>query len=387
MTDLSIYLVHHTSLIGLLSQNLLDSILQLRDQPTDQPQSVLPEDSLRSRLLFLSELLATAKGSADCKDVPDQSLLFYQTLIDALNDTVLKGFLAVELLSIKSLSLTTLTRRNTRIIFATRVLRLFIATLLPDPASPLLDLLLHFLFDQDASLLLASLLARINSNSSSLSIATFHLFNELLKSQHPVVMKALLPAGAASAVPCGQYYQAFCAVFAEPLPCMPQAKNLPPAVANCLSDVEHAAATVQVFKPVAAASTDVTDDVTDAASTDVTDDVTDGASTDVTDVVTDGASTDVTDARETTQGTPTKEEQTHTQGNTADSTPFLDVVLSRVRMMLRQSMEVNLEVTQIIATLALVTPAPLFCQLFLSSTPHSIAWELNTVCIVWWNES
>ena len=62
---------------------------------------MLPEDSLRTRLLFLSELLATAKGSADCKDVPAQSLVLYHALLDAVSDTVLKGFLAVELLSIQ----------------------------------------------------------------------------------------------------------------------------------------------------------------------------------------------------------------------------------------------------------------------------------------------
>ena len=101
MTDLSIYLVRHTSLLPLLSQSLLDCILQLRDPPTDHPQSMLPEDSLRTRLLFLSELLATAKGSADCKDVPAQSLVLYHALLDAVSDTVLKGFLAVELLSIQ----------------------------------------------------------------------------------------------------------------------------------------------------------------------------------------------------------------------------------------------------------------------------------------------
>lgn len=368
MTDLSIYLVRHTSLLPLLSQSLLDSILQLRDPPTDHPQSVLPEDSLRTRLLFLSELLATAKGSADCKDVPAQSLVLYHALLDAVSDTVLKGFLAVELLSIQLSFPSILTSRNTRIIFATRVLRCMISTLLPTPASPLLDLLLRFLFASDSPLLFPSLLARINSNSRALSIATLHLFNELLKSQHPVVMKALLPVVEADAVPCGQFYEAFCAVFTEPLPCGPLEKKPTSAVASCLSDVEHAAAAAQACRAVELAVEPAVKEEKGAMKEDK------GAMKE------DKPAEPEANKEETPAPQPTRPGETTRQtASDTPTTPFLEVVTARLRMLLRQPLEINLEVTQIIATLAIVAPAPLFSKLFLSAAPHSIAWELNAV--------
>ena len=375
MTDLSIYLVRHTSLLPLLSQSLLDSILQLRDPPTDHPQSVLPEDSLRTRLLFLSELLATAKGSADCKDVPAQSLVLYHALLDAVSDTVLKGFLAVELLSIQLSFPSILTSRNTRIIFATRVLRCMISTLLPTPASPLLDLLLRFLFASDSPLLFPSLLARINSNSRALSIATLHLFNELLKSQHPVVMKALLPVVEADAVPCGQFYEAFCAVFTEPLPCGPLEKKPTSAVASCLSDVEHAAAAAQACRAVELAVESIGEEEKGAMKEDK------GAmKEDKGAMKEDKPAEPEANKEETPAPQPTRPGETTRQtASDTPTTPFLEVVTARLRMLLRQPLEINLEVTQIIATLAIVAPAPLFSKLFLSAAPHSIAWELNAV--------
>ena len=403
MTDLSIYLVRHTSLLPLLSQSLLDCILQLRDPPTDHPQSVLPEDSLRTRLLFLSELLATAKGSADCKDVPAQSLVLYHALLDAVSDTVLKGFLAVELLSIQLSFPSILTSRNTRIIFATRVLRCMISTLLPTPASPLLDLLLRFLFASDSPLLFPSLLARINSNSRALSIATLHLFNELLKSQHPVVMKALLPVVEADAVPCGQFYEAFCAVFTEPLPCGPLEKKPTSAVASCLSDVEHAAAAAQACRAVELAVESIGEEEKGAVKEEkgavkeekgamkeekgavkeekgaVKEDK--GAmKEDKGAMKEDKPAEPEANKEETAAPQPTRPGETTRQtASDTPTTPFLDVVTSRLRMLLRQPLEINLEVTQIIATLAIVAPAPLFSKLFLSAAPHSIAWELNAV--------
>ena len=375
MTDLSIYLVRHTSLLPLLSQSLLDSILQLRDPPTDHPQSVLPEDSLRTRLLFLSELLATAKGSADCKDVPAQSLVLYHALLDAVSDTVLKGFLAVELLSIQLSFPSILTSRNTRIIFATRVLRCMISTLLPTPASPLLDLLLRFLFASDSPLLFPSLLARINSNSRALSIATLHLFNELLKSQHPVVMKALLPVVEADAVSCGQFYEAFCAVFTEPLPCGPLEKKPTSAVASCLSDVEHAAAAAQACRAVELVVESIGEEEKGAMKEDK------GAmKEDKGAMKEDKPAEPEANKEETPAPQPTRPGETTRQtASDTPTTPFLEVVTARLRMLLRQPLEINLEVTQIIATLAIVAPAPLFSKLFLSAAPHSIAWELNAV--------
>ena len=375
MTDLSIYLVRHTSLLPLLSQSLLDSILQLRDPPTDHPQSVLPEDSLRTRLLFLSELLATAKGSADCKDVPAQSLVLYHALLDAVSDTVLKGFLAVELLSIQLSFPSILTSRNTRIIFATRVLRCMISTLLPTPASPLLDLLLRFLFASDSPLLFPSLLARINSNSRALSIATLHLFNELLKSQHPIVMKALLPVVEADAVPCGQFYEAFCAVFTEPLPCGPLEKKPTSAVASCLSDVEHAAAAAQACRAVELAVEPAVKEEKGVMKEDK------GAmKEDKGAMKEDKPAEPEANKEETPAPQPTRPGETTRQtASDTPTTPFLEVVTARLRMLLRQPLEINLEVTQIIATLAIVAPAPLFSKLFLSAAPHSIAWELNAV--------
>ena len=389
MTDLSIYLVRHTSLLPLLSQSLLDSILQLRDPPTDHPQSVLPEDSLRTRLLFLSELLATAKGSADCKDVPAQSLVLYHALLDAVSDTVLKGFLAVELLSIQLSFPSILTSRNTRIIFATRVLRCMISTLLPTPASPLLDLLLRFLFASDSPLLLPSLLARINSNSRALSIATLHLFNELLKSQHPVVMKALLPVVEADAVPCGQFYEAFCAVFTEPLPCGPLEKKPTSAVASCLSDVEHAAAAAQACRAVELAVESIGEEEKGAMKGEKgamkeekgAMKVEKGAmKEDKGAMKEDKPAEPEANKEETPAPQPTRPGETTRQtASDTPTTPFLEVVTARLRMLLRQPLEINLEVTQIIATLAIVAPAPLFSKLFLSAAPHSIAWELNAV--------
>ena len=315
--------------------------------------------------------------------------MLYHALLDAVSDTVLKGFLAVELLSIQLSFPSILTSRNTRIIFATRVLRCMISTLLPTPASPLLDLLLRFLFASDSPLLFPSLLARINSNSRALSIATLHLFNELLKSQHPVVMKALLPVVEADAVPCGQFYEAFCAVFTEPLPCGPLEKKPTSAVASCLSDVEHAAAAAQACRAVELVVESIGEEEKGAMKEDkgaMKEDK--GAMKEEKGAMKEekGAMKEDKPAEpeankeETPAPQPTRPGETTRQtASDTPTTPFLEVVTARLRMLLRQPLEINLEVTQIIATLAIVAPAPLFSKLFLSAAPHSIAWELNAV--------
>ena len=48
-------------------------------------------------------------------------------------------------------------------------------------------------------------------------------------------------------------------------------------------------------------------------------------------------------------------------------------------MFLRQSMEVNLEVTRLLTTLSIVAPTPLFVELFLSRSPFSFVRELDAV--------
>ena len=58
---------------------------------------------------------------------------------------------------------------------------------------------------------------------------------------------------------------------------------------------------------------------------------------------------------------------------------FLAQLLVRIRMFLRQSMEVNLEVTRLLTTLSIVTPTPLFVELFLSRSPVSFVRELDAV--------
>ena len=55
------------------------------------------------------------------------------------------------------------------------------------------------------------------------------------------------------------------------------------------------------------------------------------------------------------------------------------VLLARVRMILRQSMEVNLEVTRLVATLAIVAPPNVFEALFLEAGEASFSAELDKV--------
>ena len=85
----------------LLTQNLLDVILQFDSSVAGTTQLDSPEELLRQRLSFLSELLMLCKSSADCKDKPERALLLRETLLKALLEDVFQGYFEVELMSIR----------------------------------------------------------------------------------------------------------------------------------------------------------------------------------------------------------------------------------------------------------------------------------------------
>ena len=66
---------------------------------------------------------------------------------------------------------------------------------------------------------------------------------------------------------------------------------------------------------------------------------------------------------------------------TVGSERFLRVLLARIRMFLRQSMEVNLEVTRLVSTLAVIASPELFAMLFLERESLSLVTEFDVVWV------
>lgn len=104
-TQISLYLTHNTQMVGLLTQNLLDAILQFDSMNSVASQMESPEDVLKHRLQFISELLSLCRSSVDCKDDPNQALVLYSAILDSILSSVLHGYIEVELLNIRFFSL------------------------------------------------------------------------------------------------------------------------------------------------------------------------------------------------------------------------------------------------------------------------------------------
>lgn len=152
------------------------------------------------------------------------------------------------------------------------------------------------------------------------------LFDTLLRSQHPVVFKTLFPALSPSSKPPLSPSLSLLARFAQqfhtPLPQIDRflAKDTALCAPLVHSDVEHEFALLQRYR----------------------------------------------------HGLPSTDAE-------AGGGEFVAVLLARVRMILRQSMEVNLEVTRLVATLAIVAPPSVFEALFLEAREASFSAELDKV--------
>lgn len=317
------YLTYNTSIVKLLTQNLLDVVLQFDSAAAGTTQLESPEELLHHRLSFLSELLMLCKSSADCKDKPERALVLREALLKGILEDVLQGYFEVELMSIRCKLICFIISRNTRIVASTRILRLMVTQLLASPASPLIDLIATFLCGETTRqpLLFPTLLSRINNNSNDVSIATMQLFDVLLKAQHPAVLAHLLPeVETMEHLDSQEFFSIFASSFTKPLPNLDRLQRGEPCLYQ--QDVEYIAAVAQRCKQARVDRT----------------------------------------------------------SPSVSNSPFLSVLLTRAQMLLRQSMEVNLEVTQLVTTVATITPLALFETLFISQkSPMSFTKELSIV--------
>ena len=323
LSDITMYLTYNTPIVKLLTQNLLDVILQFNSTAAGTTQLDSPEELLRQRLSFLSELLMLCKSSADCKDKPERALLLREALLKALLEDIFQGYFEVELMSIRYYFVHFMIPRNSRIVASTRVLRLIITQLLECPASPLIDLIATFICGETTRqpLLFPTLLSRLNNNSNEVSIATMQLFDVLLKAQHPAVLTHLLPkVEAVESVESREFFSIFSSSFSKPLPNHDRLQYGETSLYQ--QDVEYIAAIAQRCRQ----------------------------------------------ARE------------ETPSSSASDSSFLSVLLTRAQMLLRQPMEVNLEVTQLVTTIATIAPLALFETLFIiPESPISFTRELSRV--------
>ena len=122
LSDITLFLTYNTPIVKLLTQNLLDVVIQL-SSPSDSTRLEQPDELLLQRLTFLSELLMLCKSSADCKDNPQRALVLREALLQQVLEVVLQGYFEVELMSIRWVIDGLLTLSNTRIVASTRILR------------------------------------------------------------------------------------------------------------------------------------------------------------------------------------------------------------------------------------------------------------------------
>lgn len=358
LSDITLFLTYNTPIVKLLTQNLLDVVIQL-SSPSDSTRLEQPDELLLQRLTFLSELLMLCKSSADCKDNPQRALVLREALLQQVLEVVLQGYFEVELMSIRWVIDGLLTLSNTRIVASTRILRLILSQLLRTPASPLIDLIASFVCGEKTRqpLLFPTLLSRINNNSNDVSIATMQLFDVLLKSQHPVALSHLLLRVRAESMDPTLFFQRFSDQFVQPLPYMEQLMR---GHSLYQQDVEYAAAFTRQCRRGREGS--VENEVGDKENEKGSEE------------------NENTNTRENEQNAISKLSTTPSSSQSEDSTAFLTILRTRVQMMLRQAMEVNLQVTQLVTTIATIAPLDLFITLFLDAeSPISMTKELNTV--------
>lgn len=358
LSDITLFLTYNTPIVKLLTQNLLDVVIQL-SSPSDSTRLEQPDELLLQRLTFLSELLMLCKSSADCKDNPQRALVLREALLQQVLEVVLQGYFEVELMSIRWVIDGLLTLSNTRIVASTRILRLILSQLLRTPASPLIDLIASFVCGEKTRqpLLFPTLLSRINNNSNDVSIATMQLFDVLLKSQHPVALSHLLLRVRAESVDPTLFFQRFSDQFVQPLPYMEQLMR---GHSLYQQDVEYAAAFTRQCRRGREGSVENEkgDNENEKGSEE----------------------NENTNTRENEQNAISILSTTPSSSQSEDSTAFLTILRTRVQMMLRQTMEVNLQVTQLVTTIATIAPLDLFITLFLDAeSPISMTKELNTV--------
>lgn len=358
LSDITLFLTYNTPIVKLLTQNLLDVVIQL-SSPSDSTRLEQPDELLLQRLTFLSELLMLCKSSADCKDNPQRALVLREALLQQVLEVVLQGYFEVELMSIRWVIDGLLTLSNTRIVASTRILRLILSQLLRTPASPLIDLIASFVCGEKTRqpLLFPTLLSRINNNSNDVSIATMQLFDVLLKSQHPVALSHLLLRVRAESMDPTLFFQRFSDQFVQPLPYMEQLMR---GHSLYQQDVEYAAAFTRQCRRGREGS--VENEKGDKENEKGSEE------------------NENTNTRENEQNAISKLSTTPSSSQSEDSTAFLTILRTRVQMMLRQAMEVNLQVTQLVTTIATIAPLDLFITLFLDAeSPISMTKELNTV--------
>lgn len=372
LSDITLFLTYNTPIVKLLTQNLLDVVIQL-SSPSDSTRLEQPDELLLQRLTFLSELLMLCKSSADCKDNPQRALVLREALLQQVLEVVLQGYFEVELMSIRWVIDGLLTLSNTRIVASTRILRLILSQLLRTPASPLIDLIASFVCGEKTRqpLLFPTLLSRINNNSNDVSIATMQLFDVLLKSQHPVAISHLLLRVRAESVDPTLFFQRFSDQFVQPLPYMEQLMR---GHSLYQQDVEYAAAFTRQCRRGREGS--VENEKGDKENEKGKEENEKG---DKKNEVRDKENEN-TNTRENEQNAISILSTTPSSSQSEDSTAFLTILRTRVQMMLRQAMEVNLQVTQLVTTIATIAPLDLFITLFLDAeSPISMTKELNTV--------
>lgn len=372
LSDITLFLTYNTPIVKLLTQNLLDVVIQL-SSPSDSTRLEQPDELLLQRLTFLSELLMLCKSSADCKDNPQRALVLREALLQQVLEVVLQGYFEVELMSIRWVIDGLLTLSNTRIVASTRILRLILSQLLRTPASPLIDLIASFVCGEKTRqpLLFPTLLSRINNNSNDVSIATMQLFDVLLKSQHPVALSHLLLRVRAESVDPTLFFQRFSDQFVQPLPYMEQLMR---GHSLYQQDVEYAAAFTRQCRRGREGS--VENEKGDKENEKGSEENEKG---DKKNEVGDKENEN-TNTRENEQNAISILSTTPSSSQSDDSTAFLTILRTRVQMMLRQAMEVNLQVTQLVTTIATIAPLDLFITLFLDAeSPISMTKELNTV--------
>ena len=372
LSDITLFLTYNTPIVKLLTQNLLDVVIQL-SSPSDSTRLEQPDELLLQRLTFLSELLMLCKSSADCKDNPQRALVLREALLQQVLEVVLQGYFEVELMSIRWVIDGLLTLSNTRIVASTRILRLILSQLLRTPASPLIDLIASFVCGEKTRqpLLFPTLLSRINNNSNDVSIATMQLFDVLLKSQHPVALSHLLLRVRAESVDPTLFFQRFSDQFVQPLPYMEQLMR---GHSLYQQDVEYAAAFTRQCRRWREGS--VENEKGDKENEKGSEENEKGDKKNEKG----SEENENTNTRENEQNAISKLSTTPSSSQSEDSTAFLTILRTRVQMMLRQAMEVNLQVTQLVTTIATIAPLDLFITLFLDAeSPISMTKELNTV--------
>lgn len=101
LSDVTEYLTVNTQVITQLLDSLLETIHSFDSSSQHQASIESPEEILKQRILFISEILSLCQSTYEYKNDLEKAMLFYHSFLQEITNILLKGYFEANLLHIQ----------------------------------------------------------------------------------------------------------------------------------------------------------------------------------------------------------------------------------------------------------------------------------------------